>query len=191
MVVCFNSRAREGRDPVPPIGFWDFWVSIHAPARGATPQPMRNEGANHVSIHAPARGATLPRPFPGAGECVSIHAPARGATILAAATSPVTVVSFHAPARGATKSAEDAQAGAGFNSHAPANARRRQVCVQIIKVSIHAPARGAKYHNLLSSSPLKFQFTRPRGARLPTQPACPPNSSFNSRAREGRDLGGG
>ena len=78
-------------------------VSIHAPARGATPAYAGGEPQREVSIHAPARGATStlcllrpgmgcfnPRPREGGDSAtdvdylrkavVSIHAPARGAT---------------------------------------------------------------------------------------------------------------
>ena len=78
----FNSRAREGRDAIlfPPQDGLD--VSIHAPARGAT---LRASGAlqscAYVSIHAPARGATIRPQNPFRLQSVSIHAPARGATI--------------------------------------------------------------------------------------------------------------
>ena len=57
--VCFNSRSREGSDltqlnmPNPPL-----YVSIHAPARGATFGITRIVFESWVSIHAPARGAT-------------------------------------------------------------------------------------------------------------------------------------
>ena len=57
------------------------YVSIHAPARGATPQAGFIRIGWGVSIHAPARGATfqvnIERYFT---IVVSIHAPARGAT---------------------------------------------------------------------------------------------------------------
>jgi len=33
----------------------------------------------------------------------------------------------------------------------------------------------------------RFQFTRPRGARLHATERCPPFRSFNSRAHAGRD----
>ena len=77
-------------------------VSIHAPARGATPQSWPVQHSQRVSIHAPARGATYgidpddeeiirfnPRARAGRDKFttridgqpwVSIHAPARGAT---------------------------------------------------------------------------------------------------------------
>ncbi len=55
-------------------------VSIHAPARGATPEARGGRGHGPVSIHAPARGATTVPRSVRTGPRVSIHAPARGAT---------------------------------------------------------------------------------------------------------------
>jgi len=55
----FNPRARMGRD-----GFAEhrevanYWVSIHAPAWGATIYSPFNKPVDNVSIHAPAWGAT-------------------------------------------------------------------------------------------------------------------------------------
>ena len=34
------------------------WISIHAPARGATVFRSTFDGVHDISIHAPARGAT-------------------------------------------------------------------------------------------------------------------------------------
>ena len=56
------------------------FVSIHAPARGATPCRCARARRAQVSIHAPARGATRPRASGRPWREVSIHAPARGAT---------------------------------------------------------------------------------------------------------------
>ena len=58
----------------------NVFVSIHAPARGATGFWALQEAQLRVSIHAPARGAT--GDFGDFHEYieVSIHAPARGAT---------------------------------------------------------------------------------------------------------------
>ena len=98
----FNPRTRTGCDTrrLPAPG--QQRVSIHAPARGATPvfsflnscprfQSTHPHGVRHplphhalrclrVSIHAPARGATHHGEDDGNGKRVSIHAPARGAT---------------------------------------------------------------------------------------------------------------
>ena len=169
-----------------------LWVSIHAPARGATIRrpctsrsspfsfnPRAREGrdfytiqqrtASYVSIHAPARGATKNIHNPFIFYAVSIHAPARGATINVFSNSISVIVSIHAPARGAT---------AG-----------RDVGEGIQKVSIHAPARGATLLKTGEVAKMLFQSTRPRGARLIKSATrrgflhC-----FNPRAREGRDV---
>ena len=61
--MCFNPRAREGRDRVIAARDECPRVSIHAPARGAT--VLFAAGGCHlvVSIHAPARGATAGASF--------------------------------------------------------------------------------------------------------------------------------
>ena len=65
----FNSRARKGRDTIGGRRLWLREVSIHAPARGATPPIERTAQVIAVLIHAPARGATM-----------ADHAPTRQAT---------------------------------------------------------------------------------------------------------------
>ena len=99
-------------------------VSIHAPARGATPlltysiaprrrfNPRSRTGSDDgklfsrlgivVSIHAPARGATKSPSSQQGARPVSIHAPARGATSTQPGIYTPPGVSIHAPARGAT-----------------------------------------------------------------------------------------
>ena len=78
----FNPRPRAGGDigntcsPLP-----IFWVSIHAPARGATLVARDEFHRQQVSIHAPARGATQKEKRARRLLDVSIHAPARGATL--------------------------------------------------------------------------------------------------------------
>ena len=58
-------------------------ISIHAPARGATPIEERCDICHKISIHAPARGATIAAQKAEVEAKISIHAPARGATIFA------------------------------------------------------------------------------------------------------------
>ncbi len=78
--TCFNPRSRTGSDLTAASAALGAYVSIHAPARGATRLSWFLSTATLVSIHAPARGATrCYRTFRPA-ERVSIHAPARGAT---------------------------------------------------------------------------------------------------------------
>ena len=56
----FNPRSREGSDTrvidVPPVS---CVISIHAPAKGATPGSQVLNSPLQISIHAPAKGATL------------------------------------------------------------------------------------------------------------------------------------
>ena len=77
----FNPRSREGSDPLQ-LNFdpSKMFISIHAPARGATPEPNLHGLFFHISIHAPARGATCASIFAVLVSGISIHAPARGAT---------------------------------------------------------------------------------------------------------------
>ena len=121
-------------------------ISIHAPARGATPQgraphrrpsyfnPRTREGcdgalgadrqdAPRISIHAPARGATKRNNALSSAMQISIHAPARGATAPRYSRKFLRRISIHAPARGATDA--DRVRHGRFD------------------ISIHAPARGA------------------------------------------------
>ena len=109
--ICFNPRARVGRDGHDAPAYVDTWVSIHAPAWGATNAHGYDNRMAAVSIHAPAWGATRarrPAPAPSCsfnprarvgrdgglvqirkGFMVSIHAPAWGATMARpSATSP-------------------------------------------------------------------------------------------------------
>ena len=95
---------REGRQNLLAIAKALNAISIHAPARGATPFLDEFSNGEHIiSIHAPARGATKKlhenwkvfkyfnsRPCErgddvAASKCktfiISIHAPARGATL--------------------------------------------------------------------------------------------------------------
>ena len=143
-------------------------------------------------------------------------------------------VSIHAPARGATKFQRLQFPNVEFQSTRPRGARLHAVCgcVSIKRfnpraregrdepresdannnpVSIHAPARGATTRIRKSRQVLRFQSTRPRGARpalslhihlsslfQSTRPRgarrlSPSrfalyNLRFNPRAREGRDL---
>ena len=55
---CFNSRARDGRDPRQSALASARLVSIHAPVMGATERRAVAERYARVSIHAPAWGAT-------------------------------------------------------------------------------------------------------------------------------------
>ena len=70
----------EGRRPCYFHVLNGFWVSIHAPTRGATVSSINFEAILTVSIHAPTRGATSSVIVRNSRYSVSIHAPTRGAT---------------------------------------------------------------------------------------------------------------
>ena len=167
-----NSRAHEGRDTPPGNG-----------RRTATQfQLTRPRGARHF-VFAPGpilkpfqltrpRGARL---AVGGGAVasadVSTHAPARGATPAEVPLRHHLLVSTHAPARGATPGLALVQGRVYVSTHAPARGATRSG-VRVVfgdAVSTHAPARGATRH----------WYPQGVGAH-----------SFNSRAREGRDLVG-
>ena len=58
-VACFNPRTHTGCDNGIPLRFQMFYVSIHAPTRGATLSITTQQWHCRVSIHAPTRGATV------------------------------------------------------------------------------------------------------------------------------------
>ena len=122
------------------------------------------------------------------------------------------LVSIHAPARGATGKTPDGRERKQFQSTRPHGARHvRHVCrVLAWDVSIHAPARGATtassggHTHYTGFNPRagrgatnastgggkahEFQSTRPHGARRWRPSVSRPRSSFNPRARTGRDV---
>ena len=124
VALCFNPRAREGRD--------DCVVYLEAPL--ARFQSTRPRGARQVF---PWLSLFLVR--------VSIHAPARGATLSHNQPDYPLRVSIHAPARGATSMEKQSMASRKFQSTRPRGARllRASAVTATAPVSIHAPARGA------------------------------------------------
>ena len=146
--ASFNPRTRVGCDSMQRWpGIWRAFVSIHAPAWGATFNSDVVYKAEVVSIHAPAWGATLfaeiknspkisfnPRTRVGCDPPQIGHLPAHKR------------VSIHAPAWGAT-----GQCLARYHEGMSFNPRTRVGC-DALKfselhphpvVSIHAPAWGA------------------------------------------------
>ena len=216
-LIGFNPRARAGRDAgdrdvliggmlfqsTRPCGarhtaielsITTETVSIHAPVRGATRSqgrgradgrgfnPRARAGRDTITVHP----MSADKMFQSTRPCGARQA---GGEELQRSTDQV---SIHAPARGATSG--------GFTSNA-----------MMVQVSIHAPARGATFLRPLcetfwncfnpraragrdltkcvqSYTPVRFQSTRPRGARQRCR--ChyrQKTASFNPRARAGRD----
>ena len=127
-MACFNPRARVGRDTVTinvnqlPGEFQSTrprgarldvehhfgpadYVSIHAPAWGATVDDYDGRFLTIEFQSTRPRGARLPAPWSCLPQgTVSIHAPAWGATVGTDQASLPSAVSIHAPAWGATVS---------------------------------------------------------------------------------------
>ena len=55
----FNPRSRMGSDEICPVTSAKEFISIHAPAWGATRRSRRAYPCDLISIHAPAWGATI------------------------------------------------------------------------------------------------------------------------------------
>ena len=126
------------------------FVSIHAPAWGATSSMRTRSIRRRVSIHAPAWGATKQR-VPGKNCADSFNPRARMGRDLGAALRIISFgpVSIHAPAWGATIITKIASGQVReFQSTRPHGARRGKIrCTKLtVLVSIHAPAWGATFY---------------------------------------------
>ena len=188
----FNPRAREGRDgDYGKSGEAEMYVSIHAPARGATTVSRRSPQKTQVSIHAPARGATVlffstenaktsfqsTRPR-GARRFVVEQVfiedlfqstRPRGARRMGSVRAAFIGQFQSTRPRGARRGdhAYKVRQNRRFNPRAREGRDRRQVNRRLADrmVSIHAPARGATRRASRVFPATSFQSTRPRGAR--------------------------
>ena len=99
----FNPRSREGSDGhTADDSKRPAWISIHAPARGATGADRQVLSLLGISIHAPARGATIIITFRKASMQFQSTLPRGERLLWACATRSSRAISIHAPARGAT-----------------------------------------------------------------------------------------
>ncbi len=111
-ITCFNPRPRARGDRAK-RSVMSRDVSIHAPARGATPTPRYLPTSKCFNPRPRARGDKGSRRAKTIVK-VSIHAPARGATRLVRRVEKE-IVSIHAPARGATGATSIILHTVGFN----------------------------------------------------------------------------
>ena len=193
MTLDFNSRPREGGDLTPSSSAICLYISIRAPARGATSRVVCHIHVLTISIRAPARGAT------GALGHTNSHpkfqfAPPRGGRLSKSAPcwrksnfnsrpreggdpcfpcSRVAPFPFQfAPPRGGRPP------GAGYRRHGiHFNSRPREGGdvvshdgSRVLLISIRAPARGATGLTIGMMAMMKFQFAPPRGGRPPGKP---------------------
>ena len=212
----FNPRSREGSDGrswkrLLPI--WTFqstlprrerrcicqsgnfisFISIHAPAKGATRSTQGwQEHARRISIHAPAKGATTfftpkhciytnfnPRSREGSDTRRSLLSnlggqfqstlPRRERLVSLVHCHGIRAISIHAPAKGATLPAMPVRAS--------------------FRISIHAPAKGATGARKTDKSTQgEFQSTLPRRERRRNTISSVGTLNFNPRSREGSDF---
>ncbi len=191
-VEGFNPRAREGRDHraqrVRAVG---RRVSTHAPARGATFAGIFRPAMTDVSTHAPARGATR-NSYPPYPSFWRFNPRAReGRDFFRDAHFSVQrIVSTHAPARGATSGNRPAgRRRTCFNPRAREgrDIARRGISVGKVAFQPTRPRGARPLGDGVAVLTSLFQPTRPRGARRRRCRRRSRPSSFNPRAREGRD----
>ena len=168
-MICFNPRAREGRDIVC-VGLDLRRRSFNPRAREGRDARIQRPGAQK-ELFQPTRPRGA-RPDSNATYNISLGFNPRareGRDCCGWTPRKRQTVSTHAPARGATR-----------DRHISCGGRR---------VSTHAPARGATCNmGPCEHRHLMFQPTRPRGARLSRRVHdSHSRQGFNPRAREGRD----
>ena len=114
-------------------------ISIHAPARGATAEQIKEYEKRFISIHAPARGATSNRRDYFHASHISIHAPARGATDGRLHQQPADPISIHAPARGATSTNAENAVSFVFQSTLPRGERLGAISSKCSRINYFNP----------------------------------------------------
>jgi len=120
----FNPRPRAGGD-----GYTQRQRTAQVtfqstpPRRGRRKDKLIGKLCKFVSIHAPAQGATRGQGWKLSKIDVSIHAPAQGATLKPRTRDATAKVSIHAPAQGATKTLDDTLCVHQFQSTPPRRGR--------------------------------------------------------------------
>ena len=187
VLICFNSRPREGATgkallPAKPVD-----VSTHAPAKGRLGQADHTARGHSGFNSRPREGATG-----GSGSTIYRHRsfnsrPREGAT----GGSGSTIYrhrSFNSRPREGATAAEDALLldYFRFNSRPREGATwsRRKRKQQTI-VSTHAPAKGRPHPCPARRARFKFQLTPPRRGDLTNHDIYHHQNGFNSRPREG------
>ena len=142
----FNPRSHEGSDVKRMATYEDMQEFQSTLPRGERLSiRVTNETSYFISIHAPTRGATKRVTHPFYIHGISIHAPTRGATVSGIFVYNIVSISIHAPTRGATPSVHIPQQRVGFQSTLPRGERLKPPHHFLIscQISIHAPTRGA------------------------------------------------
>jgi len=203
----FQSTRPRGARPAVEFEGGVTYVSIHAPAGGATYDSARANKKD--SFNPRARGGRDQSSFPVLKPVLFQSTRPRGARRSQHVALNSKQVSIHAPAGGATQRLPASNYGFCFNPRARGGRDLPVLStIYFIFVSIHAPAGGATQCYARNPKFVAFQSTRPRGARLgeswsqslrrvsihaPAGGATRDErrwrsaASFNPRARGGRD----
>src|SRR5690606_7161923 len=111
-----STLPRRGRPGEAAVGAVCVGVSIHAPARGATPGGALHRGARAGFDPRPRGGGDDRPPGAGRGPLVSIHAPAKGATSHGVSSRPECLFRSTPPRRGRPDTDVDCVVTATFRS---------------------------------------------------------------------------
>ena len=143
VVICFNPRSRGGSDGGDVWAVAGVIVSIHAPAGGATAQPMT--WARWTQFQSTLPRGERPERIRSITSAWRFNPRSRGGSDgHAAIVEAVGAVSIHAPAGGATTNYAYMIDSAGFNPRSRGGSDGvHRPAAGIDYVSIHAPAGGA------------------------------------------------
>ena len=189
-LLRFNSRSREGSDFQKHLQRVRPYVSIHAPARGATADATKLVQYWGVSIHAPARGATSSSLIATTTVSFQFTLPRGERHDYPNDYLHTAMFQFTLP-RGERRTRQARSTLViGFNSRSREGSDLPVLLLVLVprEVSIHAPARGATFT-------LKYKVSgRNVSIHAPARGATPLGVTFvvivvcfNSRSREGSD----
>ncbi len=166
----FQSTLPQGERPPPGSGqVSPWWISIHAPTRGATISFLISCSSFLISIHAPTRGATTLSNTGYITYMISIHAPTRGATMSKRFLPGSTGISIHAPTRGATPCRKPSRLYSIFQSTLPQGERLGNAGSWHIDNLNFNPRSHKGSDGILAvfiDMDMVFQSTLPQGERL-------------------------
>ena len=137
------------------------------PRGGRRPRQSMQKSKNDISIHAPARGAT-PRASRGTIRPQNFNPrPRAGGDAASGKTVRVRRISIHAPARGATRVSDTTEASKTFQSTPPRGGRPERVSEKDEPQEFQStPPRGGRLFDCQQIiDAIIFQSTPPRGGR--------------------------
>ena len=189
-------------------------ISIHAPAKGATPRsyhvtsissdfnPRSREGSDafvnvialqHIPDFNPRSREGSDKKGQAENVCPFYFNPRsrEGSDKHLPLRHCKRYISIHAPAKGATQHNSSRLVPVhNFNPRSREGSDAKVVKIFVCcGISIHAPAKGATMMSWCWGKAIRFQSTLPRRERLVTVICCLTSGYFNPRSREGSDKG--